>query len=64
MLKLARNNAKGIRFMQADMLKLRMDMRFDVVTCLFITIGYLQTYKNLDRAIKNFSRLTKKATCS
>jgi ubiquinone/menaquinone biosynthesis C-methylase UbiE len=60
MLKLARKNAKGISFKQADMLKLRMDMKFDVVTCLFSAIGYLQTYENLDKAIKNFSRLTKK----
>lgn len=35
----------------ADMLELRLERRFDVVTCLFSSIGYVRTVENLRRAV-------------
>ena len=59
MLKLAKKNAKNVRLLQADMTQLRMKKKFDAVTCLFSAIGHLNSYQNLEKAIKNFSALLK-----
>jgi ubiquinone/menaquinone biosynthesis C-methylase UbiE len=56
MLEVARKNVKEVVFKQADMTTLSLGKRFDVITCLFSSIGYVKTYKNLRRAIRNFSK--------
>ena len=56
MLKLARKNVEGVNFKEADMKTLQIGKQFDVVMCLFSSIGYVKTYLNLERTIQGFSR--------
>jgi len=60
MLKIARKNAKGVTFKEADMKTLKLGKQFDVITCLLSSIGYAKTYSNLERTIRNFSKQLKK----
>jgi ubiquinone/menaquinone biosynthesis C-methylase UbiE len=60
MLKIARKNAKGVTFKEADMKTLKLGKQFDVITCLLSSIGYAKTYSNLKRTIRNFSKHLKK----
>ena len=39
-----------------DMVAFDLDRRFDVITCLFSSIGYVRTVAALDRAIANFAQ--------
>lgn len=55
-LEVARENAKGVVLRQADMTRLNLGKKFDAITCLFSSIGYVKTYKNLRKAIRNFSK--------
>lgn len=59
-LKVARKNIEGVVFEQADMTKLNLGKRFDVITCLFSSIGYVKTYTNLRRTIQSFAKHLKK----
>jgi ubiquinone/menaquinone biosynthesis C-methylase UbiE len=59
-LEVARKNVKGVVFKQADMTTLNLGMEFDVITCLFSSIGYVKTCKNLRKTIRNFSKHLKK----
>jgi ubiquinone/menaquinone biosynthesis C-methylase UbiE len=59
-LEIARNNVKGVVFKQADMITLNLGREFDVITCLFSSIGYLKTYANLRKTVRNFSKHLKK----
>jgi len=60
MLKIARRNAKGVTFKEADMKTLKLGKQFDVITCLLGSIGYVKTYSSLERSIRNFSKHLKK----
>ena len=60
MLKIARKNAKGVTFKEADMKTLKLGKQFDVITCLLSSIGYVKTTANLEKTIRNFSRHLKK----
>jgi ubiquinone/menaquinone biosynthesis C-methylase UbiE len=60
MLKIARKNAVGVNFKEADMKTLKLEKQFDVVTCLLSTIGYVKTQTNLERTIQNFAKHLKK----
>lgn len=60
MLKIARNNAKGVTFKEADMKTLKLGKQFDAITCLLSSIGYVRNYSNLERTIRNFSKHLKK----
>jgi ubiquinone/menaquinone biosynthesis C-methylase UbiE len=55
MIDIARSRVKGVRFAVADMTTLSLGRKFDVVSCLFSSIGYVKSYKNLNRTISNFS---------
>jgi len=55
MLKIAKKNVKGIKFKQSDMVKMNLNIKFDIITCLFSSIGYVKTYSNLQKTINNFS---------
>ena len=59
-LDVAKKNAKGVAFKEADMTTLDLGKEFDVITCLFSSIGYVKTYKNLRKTIRNFSKHLKK----
>jgi ubiquinone/menaquinone biosynthesis C-methylase UbiE len=54
MLEVARKNVEGVVFEQADMTELNLSKSFDVITCLFGSIGYMKTYTNLRKTIQNF----------
>ena len=60
MLKIARKNAKGVTFKEADMKSLRLGKQFDVIICLLSSIGYIRTLSNLEKTIHNFASHLKK----
>jgi SAM-dependent methyltransferase len=51
LLDMARQRNPGIIFHQGDMLDFSLGCVFDIVTCLFSSIGYVKTVDNLNRAI-------------
>jgi len=55
-LAVARKNVKGVEYHKADMINFNLHKQFDIITCLFSSIGYVKTYENLKRTIDNFSR--------
>ncbi len=55
MLRLARQRVPEASFVQAEMQSFQLDHRFDALTCLFGSIGYLQTWANLEQAIGRFA---------
>lgn len=59
-LEIARENNKGITFEHGNMITMDLGKRFDVVTCLFSSIGYVKTHSNLERTIQNFAKHLKK----
>jgi ubiquinone/menaquinone biosynthesis C-methylase UbiE len=60
MLAEARKQTKGVAFREADMLTLNLGREFDVVLCLFSSIGYAKTPAKLRRTLRNFARHLKK----
>lgn len=54
MLKIAKKKVKGIKFIQQDMKKLRLNKKFDIITCFFSSIHYNQDIKELKKTLKNF----------
>jgi ubiquinone/menaquinone biosynthesis C-methylase UbiE len=56
MLDAARKKMPEMKFYQGDMLDFNLDRQFDVITCLFSSIGYVRTVPNLKRAVANMSR--------
>jgi len=59
-LKIARKKVTGVAYKQADMTKLNLGKKFDIIITLFSAIGYVRTLKNLKKTIKNFSNHLKK----
>jgi len=55
MLKVARKKHPKIRFHQGNMINFDLKRQFDVVTCLFSSIGYVKTKSNLRKAIRNMN---------
>src|SRR6266404_972352 len=60
MLSVARQSVKGARFQRADMVTLNLGKEFDVITCLFSSIGYVKSEADLKRTLQNFGRHLKK----
>jgi len=56
MLEAAQKKMPEMKFHQGDMLDFNLGRQFDVVTCLFSSIGYVKTVPNLNRAVANMSR--------
>jgi ubiquinone/menaquinone biosynthesis C-methylase UbiE len=56
MLDAAQIKLPEMRFHQGDMLDFDLGRQFDVITCLFSSIGYVKTVPNLKRAIANMNR--------
>jgi ubiquinone/menaquinone biosynthesis C-methylase UbiE len=50
-LEIARQRNPGVPFHQEDMTDFDLGRRFDVVTCLFSSIGYVKTLDNFRRAV-------------
>ncbi len=55
-LQIARGKFSDISFHQGDMRAFDLDRQFDVVTCLFSAIGYMQTLEDLNAAVANMAR--------
>jgi ubiquinone/menaquinone biosynthesis C-methylase UbiE len=58
--KVARTKVPKARFFVGDMRTFATGREYDVVTCLFSSIGYMDTLKNLQAAIRNMARHLKK----
>jgi len=56
MLEAAQKKMPEMKFHQGDMLDFELGRQFDVVTCLFSSIGYVKTVPNLKRAVAHMSR--------
>jgi len=56
MLKIARQRCADATFHQGDMLDFDLGRSFDVVTCLFSSIGYAKNVSELNQAISNMAR--------
>lgn len=59
MLKVARKNVPGVEFSKGDMVDFDSGRRFDVVLCLFSSIGYLKTRREVSEAVANMARQMK-----
>jgi ubiquinone/menaquinone biosynthesis C-methylase UbiE len=59
MLEVAQKKMPEMKFHEGDMLDFHLGRQFDVVTCLFSSIGYVRTVPNLKRAISNMCRHVK-----
>jgi SAM-dependent methyltransferase len=51
LLEIARQRNPGVSLHQADMVDFDLGRAFDVITCLFSSIGYVKTLEALDRAL-------------
>lgn len=52
----ARKRHPDIVFKRADMMMMDLKKKFDVITCLFSSIGYVKTLPNLQKTLKIFAR--------
>ncbi len=60
MVEVAKSKVKGVNFKQGDMIDFDLNTKFDVILCLFSSIGYVKTYINLEKTIINFANHMKK----
>lgn len=56
LLAVARQRCPDVPFHEASMVDFQLPRRFDVVTCLFSAIGYVQTVEDMRRAIATMAR--------
>lgn len=56
MLAVARARLPDVPFHRGDLRTVDLGRRFDVVSCLFSSIGYMRTRADLDRAVATFAR--------
>jgi SAM-dependent methyltransferase len=55
LLEIARQRNPDINFHVGDMIDFHLNRRFDIVTCLFSSIGYVKTRENLNKAIQTMA---------
>jgi len=55
LLKIARKRCPMMKFYEADMVAFDLGKQYDVVTCLFSSIGYTETVEKLNTAMKNIA---------
>jgi ubiquinone/menaquinone biosynthesis C-methylase UbiE len=56
MLKIAKKRAPKAKLKKANMITLNLNKKYDVILCLFSSIGYVKTYSNLKKTIRSFSK--------
>ena len=56
LLQIAKEKNPDVTFHQGDMIDFDLGTRFDVLTCLFSSIGYAKSEENLNRAIESMAR--------
>jgi len=54
-LEVARENVEGVEFIQADMTSFDLGKKFDIITSLFSSIGYVKTIENLEKTFRCFA---------
>ncbi|HLC58740.1 MAG TPA: class I SAM-dependent methyltransferase [Candidatus Nanoarchaeia archaeon] len=54
-LDVAKKKFPDINFKKADMVNFKFGKKFDIITCLFSSIGYVKTEANLRKTINNFA---------
>lgn len=59
MLKISKKKFPKLKFHQVNMISFDLKKKFDIVTCLFSSIGYAKTYVNLKKTIASFSKHVK-----
>ena len=60
MLDVAKKNVKKSVLKRLNMIDFRLNKKFDVILCLFSSIGYVKNYSNLRKTISNFANHMKK----
>lgn len=55
-LNVAKKKIKTVTFKKTNMVNMKLNKKFDVITCLFSAIGYVKTYQNLQKTLKNFAK--------
>jgi SAM-dependent methyltransferase len=55
LLEVARQRNPEIAFYQGNMVDFELEQRYDLITCLFSSIGYVKTLENLNRAMKTMA---------
>jgi len=60
MLAIARKKLKKIPFKKADMISFNLNKKFDIILCLFSSIGYVKSEKNLKKTLNSLNRHLKK----
>jgi SAM-dependent methyltransferase len=55
MIAVAKSKYSSIKFQYGDMVNFSMSRKFDVITCLFSSIGYVKTKTRLQKAVKNMA---------
>jgi ubiquinone/menaquinone biosynthesis C-methylase UbiE len=56
LLEIARKRCPNILFHEKDMVSFELDSNYDVVTCLFSSIGYVKTVRNLEQSVACMAR--------
>lgn len=56
MLEIARRRNPGIKFHQANMIDFDLSCSFDVIVCMFSSIGFVRTLENLRKTASTFAR--------
>lgn len=60
MLAVAKRNVPSVKFVRRSMVSFDLGRQFDVVLCLFSSMGYLKTEKEVERAFSAFAKHLKK----
>ena len=55
MLRIARKKLPKVKFIKASMIDFELNKKFDIIVCLFSSIGYVKSYENLRKTIINLS---------
>jgi len=56
MVNIAKKKVPNAKFKVADMIKFSLNEKFDVITCLFSAIGYVETFSNMVKTLENFRK--------
>ena len=60
MVEVAKTKFKNVILVQGNMIHFNLKTEFDVILCLFSSIGYVKTYSNLEKTMLNLSNHLKK----
>jgi len=56
MIKIAKSKVPSAKFKVVDMVDFRLKVKFDVIICLFSSIGYVQSFNNLVKTLESFHK--------